>query len=453
MATARKNLGPSTDMFAKDAETVTTQFSKEENDLLTRVGPGTPMGELFRQYWIPVLPISHLEEPGGKPRRIRLLGEDLVAFRTLKGTVGLVGAFCAHRLAPLYFGRIEDDGIRCPYHGWKYGTTGACLEMPNVPEEHQFGEKIRHPGYPCAEHGGVIWAYMGRSDTLPALPEFEFTMVPDDQRDFRLFHHECNYLQAMEGGIDPTHVMWLHSPYDLSDDDTAAAHQPTQQRLANKSGARTPESVEIIDTPGGFMYGAKRPLGDGNNLWRINRFILPFYTMPPGGDRRSGRMWVPVDDEQCVKWMYNWYPTREIMESTKEKPRAWQHEEDYAPEVPEAYGHVRPNAQKANDYLINWGTQKTKRIGIAGVNLQDKCVQENEGPTPILDRTQENLCVGDMSIIKARRILRQAALAFKDKGEEPIGVRDASIYRVRAASIAVPENLDWVENVMEAVTF
>jgi len=453
MATLKEDVGPSTDVFAKSAESVTTQFSKEDNDLLTRVGPGTPMGELFRQYWLPVLPVSHLEEPGGKPRRIRLLGEDLVAFRSRAGTVGLVGAYCPHRLAPLFFGHIEDDGVRCPYHGWKIGTNGACLEMPNVPEEHQFKEKISHPSYPVKEHGGVIWTYMGRSENLPELPEFEFTMVPEDQRDFRLFHHECNYLQAMEGGIDPTHVMWLHSPYDLSDDDTAADHQPTQQRLANSSGARTPESVEIVEQPGGFIYGAKRALDADRNLWRINRFILPFYTMPPGGDRRSGRMWVPIDDEQCVKWMYNWYPTREIMEQTKEKPRPWKQEEDYAPEVPEPYGHVRPNAQKANDYLINWDTQKNKRIGVAGVNLQDKCVQENEGPGPILDRTKENLCVGDMTIIRARRILRNAALALKDKGEAPIGVRDPSIYRVRAASIAVPKSENWVEFTKDSVTF
>jgi len=162
---------------------------------------------------------------------------------------------------------------------------------------------------------------------------------------------------------------------------------------------------------------------------------------------------VPIDDEQCVKWMYNWFPTREIMESTKEKPRPWKHEEDYAPEVPEPYGHVRPNAQKANDYLINWETQKNKRIGVAGVNLQDKCVQENEGPGPILDRTKENLCVGDMTIIRARRILRNAALALRDKGEVPPGVQDPGIYRVRAASVAVPKSENWVEFTKDSVTF
>jgi phthalate 4,5-dioxygenase oxygenase subunit len=429
---------------------VGTAFTKEDNDLLTRVGPGTPMGTLFRQYWIPVLPVSHLEEPGGKPRRIRLLGEDLVAFRTWEGTVGVIGAYCAHRLAPLYFGRIEQDGIRCPYHGWKFATDGRCMEMPNVPAQQQFGERIKHPGYPCIEHGGVIWIYMGGSSEIPALPEFEFTMVPDDQRRFRLFHQECNYLQAMEGGIDPTHVMWLHAPYDLGDQ-VAEEHQATQQRVANESGTRTPLAVEMVETAGGFMYGARRPMPSGKTLWRVNQFIMPFYTMPPGGAFRSGRMWVPIDDEQCIKWMYNWYPTREIMEKTEE-PKHYPYEEEYAPDNGEPYGHIRPTAQKSNDYLIDWDLTKMRRLGIAGVNLQDKCIQENEGPTPILDRTKEHLCVGDLTIVKARRLLKEAAVALQRTGAAPVGVRDGSIYRVRAVSTQLPDDVDWIEGVRELVT-
>ena len=293
-------------------------FPIEENEWLTRTGPGTLMGCLFRQYWIPVLPVPFLTEPGGETRRIRLLGEDLVLFRTRKGEIGLVGAYCAHRLAPLYFGRIEDDGIRCPYHGWKYAPSGECIEMPNVPADQQFCDMIHHPGYPCVEHGGVIWTYMGSSKELPALPEFEFAMVPDDQRKYRAFRSEGNYLQVLEGGIDPTHVMWLHSPYDISDSEIAQRHQGPQQIVANRSRQRTPDAIEIIDTRGGFMYGAKRPLGDGTSLWRVNQFIVPFYSMPPGGDYRGARAYIPIDDESCVKWQISWYPTRENMENTNE---------------------------------------------------------------------------------------------------------------------------------------
>ena len=162
-------------------------FSSEENERLTRVGRGTLMGDLFRQYWIPVLTSDLLSEAGGEPRRIRLLGEDLVLFRTRRGELGLVGAYCQHRLAPLFFGRIEDDGIRCPYHGWKYGLDGACLETPNVPPEQEFKEDICHPGYRCIEQGGIIWTYMGPSKELPPLPEFEFLMVSEEQRLNRAF--------------------------------------------------------------------------------------------------------------------------------------------------------------------------------------------------------------------------------------------------------------------------
>ena len=426
-------------------------FTREENELLTRVGSGTLMGDLFRQYWIPVLPDSFLKEPGGQPRRIRLLGEDLVIFRTRGGDLGLIGAYCSHRLAPLFFGRIEDDGIRCPYHGWKYAPSGRCIEMPNVPLEQQFTDDIHHPGYPCLEHGGIIWTFMGPSKELPPLPDFEFTRVPDDQHTYRLFHQECNYLQALEGGIDPTHVMWLHSPYDLFDRESSAAHQPEQHIVANQLGMRTPMDIEIVDTPGGFMYGAKRPAGDGKSLWRINQFVMPFYTMPPGGDMRGARMWVPIDDENSIKWMIQWFPTRDIKKSSSEKVRIF-NEELYAPSTPEPYGFIRPKAQKVNDYLINWETHQTKRMGISGVNLQDRCVQENEGPTPILDRTRENLCSGDRTTVKARRMLIGAAKALRERGTIPPGARDSTVYRVRAGSKVVPDSVHWVEELREDIT-
>jgi phenylpropionate dioxygenase-like ring-hydroxylating dioxygenase large terminal subunit len=166
--------------------------SREENELLTRVGPGTPIGQLMRQYWIPVLLSSELP-PGGQVKRVRLLGEDLVAFRSRDGRVGLLGEFCSHRGASLYFGRNEEDSLRCVYHGWQYGLDGRCLEMPNELPESGFPEKVRHPAYPCAERGGVIWTYMGPADPPPALPDLEWTLVPDEQRFVSKFYQDCNY--------------------------------------------------------------------------------------------------------------------------------------------------------------------------------------------------------------------------------------------------------------------
>ena len=425
-------------------------FTKEENEQLTRVGPGTLMGDLFRQYWIAVIPVPFLKEPGGRPLRVRLLCEDLVLFRTRQGKLGLVGAYCQHRLAPLYFGRIEDDGIRCPYHGWKYAPDGACMEMPNVPAEQQFCDAIHHPGYPCVEHGGIIWTYMGPAKQPPPLPEFEFLMVPDEQRTYYAFHQECNYLQVLEGGIDPTHVMWLHSPYDLGDDGVAKQHQPSQQLAANKSGMRTPMAIEIVDTAGGFMYGAQRPMGDGKGLWRVNQFIMPFYSMPPGSDLCGARIYVPIDDENSIKWQISWFPTRELWQKSKADRMNFE-EENYLPATHEPYSFIRPKATKANDYLMNWEIHRSKRMGITGVNLQDRCVTENEGPSPILDRSKENLCSGDYSTIKARRMMLRAAQELREKGTPPPGAYDPKVYRVRGTSKVVPETVPWVEGVKSEV--
>ena len=428
-------------------------FTREENETLTRVGPATAMGNLFRHYWIPVVPISHLAEPGGRPMRVKLLGEDLVLFRTEAGEIGLIGAYCPHRLAPLYFGRVEEDGLRCAYHAWKYAPNGRCIEMPNIPPAQQFMEEVQHPGYPCVERGGIIWSYMGLAKVPPELPDFEFLRVPDEHRIYRLFFQEANYLQVLEGGIDPTHVMWLHSPYDLSDEEMNQ-QQPAQQRAANKLGVKkTPEDVEIFDREAGFTYGAKRALNGGKSLWRVNQFILPFYTMPPGADQKAARAFVPVDDENCVKWQVRWYPTEAVAKNTKEKVRESFPEESYDPptnSVP--FGHIRMKAKRSNDYLIDWETHKTRRMGIAGVNLQDVCVTENEGPGPIMDRTKEHLCAGDISTIKARLKLLDAAKALREKGTVPPGARDAGVYRVRGASIVVPDDVNWIDGVNDAMT-
>jgi phthalate 4,5-dioxygenase oxygenase subunit len=293
---------------------------------------------------------------------------------------------------------------------------------------------------------------MGLSKTLPSLPDFEYLRVPDQDRNYRLFYQECNYLQVMEGGIDPTHVMWLHSPYDLSDDEIAE-QQPAQQRVANQSGARTPLDVEIADTPGGFTYGAKRPAGAGKSLWRVNQFIMPFYSMPPGGDQKQARAYIPIDDESSVKWQIKWFPTERIKQASKEPLRGAFDEEAYDPPtnaVP--FGHIRMKAKRSNDYLINWQTHKERRFGISGVNLQDVCVTENEGPGPILDRTKEHLCSGDLSIIKARIMLLDAAQALRERGTIPPGAREPGVYRVRGCSTVVADDVNWVEGVKEAVT-
>jgi hypothetical protein len=203
--------------------------------------------------------------------------------------------------------------------------------------------------------------------------------------------------------------------------------------------------------PGGFMYGAMRPMQDGRGLWRINQFIMPFYTMPPGGDQRLARAWVPIDDEHCLKWEFSWYPTRAIMQSTRERGRSVIEEETYAPPTNEPYGFILARANKRNDYLVNWEVHRSRRMGVAGVNLQDLCVTENEGPGSIMDRSRENLCSGDRTIVKARFLLLRCARDLRDHGKNPPGVRDGTVYRVRGAAKVIPESISWVEGAREDV--
>src|SRR5438093_3565818 len=183
---------------------------KEQNDLLTQTGPGTPMGRMFRSYWVPALLADELPENDGPPVRVKLLSERLLAFRDTNGRYGLVDEFCAHRGVSLWFGRNEDCGLRCAYHGWKYDVAGQCTEIPSEPEGSRYVKRIKLQSYPLVERGGVLWTYMGPPDTQPPLPEWEFTMVPPSHSFMTKRLQECNWLQALEGGIDSSHVTFLH---------------------------------------------------------------------------------------------------------------------------------------------------------------------------------------------------------------------------------------------------
>src|SRR5215471_5715489 len=180
----------------------------EDNELITNTNPGTPMGDLFRRFWLPVALSEELPGPDCVPVRVRVLGEDLIAFRDSNGKVGLVDAFCPHRGAPMFFGRNEESGLRCIYHGWKFDVGGNCVDQMNEPE--QFCQKIHLTAYPTTEIGGVIWTYMGPRERMPAPPAFEWTQVPETHRHVSKVWEECNWLQALEGGIDTSHAPILH---------------------------------------------------------------------------------------------------------------------------------------------------------------------------------------------------------------------------------------------------
>ena len=222
-------------------------LSTEDNELLCRSGRGTPMGDLLRQYWLPALPSRELPDADGEPKKVRLLGEDLVAFRDTQGAVGLMAANCPHRGASLFFGRNEECGLRCVYHGWKFDVTGRCVDMPSEPLESTFKDKVRARAYPCHEVNGVIWAYMGPRQTPPPFPPFEITTLPADHVYPPLMMlEECNWVQALEGDIDSAHIDWVHGKVRPDSTQRGTWHRDKRPRL------------EVLATDYGACYSARR---------------------------------------------------------------------------------------------------------------------------------------------------------------------------------------------------
>jgi phthalate 4,5-dioxygenase oxygenase subunit len=281
-------------------------LSAEENELLTCVGPGTLVGDLICQYWIPALMSSELSAPDGPPLRVRLLGENLIAFRTTSGKVGLMAHACPHRGASLFFGRKEAEGIRCVYHGWKFDVAGQCLEMPSEPPDSNFTSKVRARAYPCWERNGIIFAYMGQRQDPPPLPDLEPNLLSDGQTGIWAALRECNWVQAMEGDIDTAHLGLLHLS-GVSPDDV---RPETFDYYTEKD--RAPK-YKVVDTEWGTMYGAYRPAAEETYYWRIAQFVFPFYTLIPTGVlgvQVLVRAWVPLDDHHTMFWSLSAPSTR-----------------------------------------------------------------------------------------------------------------------------------------------
>ena len=412
----------------------------EQNELLTRTGPGSVMGDLIRRYWIPALLTEELPEPDCAPVRVKLLSERLIAFRDSGGKLGLIDEFCAHRGVSLWFGRNEECGLRCAYHGWKYDVSGQCVDIPSEPEESGFRRKIRLRSYPLAERGGVLWAYMGPPESKPPLPEYEFATVPQEQTFISKRFQECNYLQAMEGGIDSSHVSFLHRGA-LNKDPLFKGAKGNQYNLDDFQ-----PKFEVVESAGGLLIGARRKAEDGNFYWRITQWLMPFFTaIPPRGDHpMHGHFWVPIDDETCWAWSYDYHPVRALSASELQAMK-----DGHGVHVKYIPGTYRPLQNKDNDYLIDRQAQKEGRSfsGVDGFSMQDASVQESMGP--IQDRTRENLVTTDNGIIMARHLLMRAAKALQ-KGIEPPG-RDPVTQRVRSASLVLPPDVSFSEAAKDAL--
>jgi phenylpropionate dioxygenase-like ring-hydroxylating dioxygenase large terminal subunit len=428
-------------------------LTAEQNELLTRVGPGTPLGELMRRYWVPALLSWELAEPDCPPVTIKLLGEELVAFRQTDGRVGIVGARCAHRRAHLFWGRNEDNGIRCVYHGWKFDCEGRCVDMPSEPEESNFKEKVRIPAYPTCEIGGVVWAYMGPVDKQPPPPHFAWTQSPPEKRAMSKVWQQCNWLQALEGGIDTVHSNFLHGgkPPGVAYDE-----QTITGRARNVSLAPL---LEIVPTDYGYCYAGLRDLPDDSVFVKAYHWVMPWYQIR-NSETNAGHIWVPMDDENTM--VYNWTA---IFEETQRSDGSEQRGGglvDWNSEAPPWFRDARRHIGNGNEfgvdvaveanfrsfrnadnrYEIDRQLQKTRTYtGITGTNTQDRAIQESMGP--VADRTLERLGTTDRAIINARRSLLKAIRTVQDGGDPP-GTQ-SSYYSIRAYEAVLPKGVHWFD--------
>jgi phenylpropionate dioxygenase-like ring-hydroxylating dioxygenase large terminal subunit len=426
---------------------------KQENELLCRVGPGTPMGNLLRQYWFPGFPSFELPAPDCPPIKLRLLGEDLVAFRDSDGRVGVLAAACPHRGASLFFGRNEESGLRCVYHGWKFDADGTCVDMPSEPAESNFKTKVRATAYPCRDVNHMVWIYMGPKEVPPPFPHFEIlTLPPEHVNEPSIMMEEANWFQNLEGDIDSSHIDYLHS----------RLHQDVVLSGGIRgfySLDRAPR-LDVVPTPYGAFYSARRRWDDEGNYWhRISQFIFPFHTMIAAStsDTVHLRSFIPLDDHYGMLISQSANLKRPITDEERARMRdAFSLAGGYLPRTSDPRTRYFTVANKSNDYLRDYELERTKQfcgILFAG-NLQDRAMTElmcnEDGIEPIYDRSKEHLGTTDRMVIAVRRLLLNAAKALRDDGRVPANVYDVDLDRVRSASVILKDGADWVAATEEA---
>jgi len=405
-------------------------LSHEDNELLVRVGPGSKMGDLIRRYWLPAVLTSELAENDGKPVRVRLMGEDLVAFRDSNGKVGLLEEQCPHRGASLALAVNEECGLRCLYHGWKFNADGECTDVPTEPESSTLKSRIRAIAYPTREAGGVVWAYMGPTESMPAFPEFEWLKMDGKHAVPFKVMEDCNYAQAVEGTIDSAHAGVLHR--------VVAWNEPG--KFAHERDLNP--TLEIEYTPYGLRYGAVRDLDHDPNQAhvRITQVVLPFFTLIPQDgagprkDRRLANAFVPRDDTST--WHIQWFfdPTKEIeVEFRIEEGGHW-YDENFRKKLNIDNWYMQDRAEmKKPDGLMS---------GIKGIMTQDHAVSETQGR--ILNRTKEHLGTSDMAVVAWRRMMLRSARTLAEKNEAPEAFSTPIDWaNIRAVTLVYPKDKKW----------
>ena len=410
-------------------------ITEQENNLLTQTGPRTPCGELMRRYWQPVALTEELPQ-GGAPLKIRIFSEDLVLFRDDQGRPGLLGIHCAHRGTDLSYGRVEDGGLRCLYHGWLYDVCGKVLEQPGEPGGGANRHEIRHLAYPCQEAGGVIFAYLGSGEP-PLLPNYEFLTVPEAQRTVTKIRYYCNYLQGNEGNIDPVHLSFLHQYLQEGQvplQRIVRGSEATDNLLLGRDIAPTID-VEVMNY--GLRIYATRSAGAEKTYLRVTSFIFPNLAAFGGstiGEGYSVHWHVPIDDSSHWKYVFMFSRARSLSDELRNKSRA------------ESTADYRLSRSGANRYQQDRDSMKTKTFTGMGFNFQAHDAFATESQGPVQDRTAEHLVSSDKAIIAARKLLLSAIRDVKE-GREPLHViRDPKLNHfenIVVHSELVPASTDW----------
>jgi phenylpropionate dioxygenase-like ring-hydroxylating dioxygenase large terminal subunit len=409
-------------------------LTREHNELLTRIGPGTPMGDMLREYWVPACRSAKLERDGA-PERIRLFSENFVAFRVTDGRVGFIAEGCPHRCASMALARNEGNGLRCIFHGWKVSVDGECVDAPTEPEERRaaFAKKVPVRSHPVHEAGGMVWVYLGKQATPPRFPDFEFNNIPDSHvRPMRAVIH-CNWLQGLEALLDSAHVGFLHNANVQSFAQTMIGSSETTDILLTNGAP----NFEFLEQPYGFREGALRPGKTGKTYARIREVALPYFSFIPGrfGGVGTACCSIPIDDEHTAQWYIGFNVENPI---DIERYRL--------------FGMADINLDFFNEGMGGWHNmwqQDRKAMangywsGFVGKGNphEDFAVQESMGP--IVDRSMEHLGQADLVIVRARRMLIDAVRRYQKTGEISFHGSEVNFARIRALAITYPSGDDW----------
>lgn len=422
-------------------------LSREKNELLCRVEGKAPMGQLMRNYWLPACASADLVA-GGAPKRVQLLGEELVAYRSPNGEVGLIDEYCPHRGASLFLAQNEDCGLRCLYHGWKMSGEGKVLETPPEPADSKLKERVEFAAYPTHEAGGVIWAYMGDRSKAPAPPAFEFAGLDPSHIIILRAREQANWAQAIEGVLDSAHSNYLHSGGIKPNSVGANTVLGDKAHLDRPSNDGAPK-LDVETTPYGFRYAAiRKPLmeADRNKYVRVTLFIAPCFGLFPAAKGWGNvQFFVPEADGKTMFWYVIW---------KRDAPMSQAERERYLDNMGLRPGvDVDENFDKTRNRGNNWGQDRAAMMrgdsftGLRGVNFEDIAIHESMGA--IYDRTKEHLGASDLAVIHYRRMMLEAAEQYAATGKPPVGVAEPVDYsQLRAGEGMVPHAERW-QKVME----